>query len=219
MSPSEVPANSSSDAGPPNRGGSHHSNCQGKRAVLLSFVVAKSSPTVLFFSRACHAVFPQIPLSETIYLQFLVLNRWLGPRKTPWAKFRVTLCSGPPYYTVQHHSLDLPSTLPSSSPQGSPFKHLLQGTRRSQVCPLPLSSAPSPAPSSVIVTPPSLSPASQSSRGEAAKKAKKKKKIPRRRVGVLSFPISRHRVKLIRQMTGGRKKNKNKGECWEENDP
>lgn len=144
MCPSEMPANCSSDAGPPSRGGSHRSSCQDKRADLLPFVVAISTRTVLFSSRACHAVFSQIPLSETIYLQFLVLNRWLGPRKTPWAKFRVTLCSGPPYCTFQCHFLDLPSTLPSSSPQGSTFKHLLQGTRRSQVCPLPPSSAPSP---------------------------------------------------------------------------
>lgn len=144
MSPSEMPANCSSDARPPSRGSSNHSSCQDKRADLLPFVVAISTPTVLFSSKACHAAFSQIPLSETIYLQFLVLNRWLGPRKTPWAKFRVTLCSGPPYCSVQCHFLDLPSTLPSSSPQGSTFKHLLQGTWRSQVCPLPLSSAPSP---------------------------------------------------------------------------
>lgn len=148
MSPSEMPANCSSDAGPPSRG-DHQAEeatpvARTNWADLLPFVVAISTPTVLFSSRACHAVFSQIPLSETIYLQFLVLDRWLGPRKTPWAKFRVTLCSGPPYCTFQCHFLDLPSTLPSSSPQGSTFKHLLQGTRRSQVCPLPLSSAPSP---------------------------------------------------------------------------
>lgn len=185
-----MPANCSSDAGPPSRGGSHHSSCQDKRADLLPFVVAISTPTVLFSSRACHAGFSQIPLSETIYLQFLVLNRWLGPRKTPWAKSRVTLCSGPPYCTVQVqcHFLDLPSTLPSSSPQGSTFKTSFKGLGEARCAlSLYLLLLPQPCPS-VIVTPPSLSPASQSSRGEAAKKAKKKKKSQEGELGSFLLP-------------------------------